>query len=180
MEADDERGSWRCATCGYVHTGLATVFGPNAPAAWFSASRLQRLRGRLSGDVCHLKVGGLPRSFIRGHLVIGVVDRPASRFVWSVWAELSLSDMELCGRWWDSPDRAVRTPLLPGKLSSELPYDGETMGLPLNFRTREPGVVPLFELPVDGIHPLMREQTNGIDWHRVHELNRMLLGHPIR
>ena len=168
--------TWRCATCGAEHYGLATVFGPFAPDPWASATDEQHARGEINRDMCVLPLDDTTHYFIRGELQLPVIDAAVGPFVWSVWVSLSESNMRKTVEHWDDPDRAGLAPMF-GWLCNWLPYDPPTTELAVNVYTREPGAVPLFELDPNVDHPLVREQVEGITLHRIAELNRLLLAH---
>ena len=51
-----------------------------------------------------------------------------------------------------------------------------SINLKTMVHTREVGLVPLVEVDPNSGHQLAREQVQGITWHRVAELNELLLG----
>ncbi|TQN48598.1 hypothetical protein FHX52_1737 [Humibacillus xanthopallidus] len=162
-----------CSECGVVHEGLATVFGPEAPDPWVEAPLSARVQGELGRDQCYLPWQQRLYTFIRGHIVLPISDRPDETFAWSVWSTLAPDDMETLEAHWDDPRRADLPPM-PGRLANSLPYEESTQGLALHVRHREPGQVPHFVFAMDAEHPLAVEQREGIPWHRVAELNGQL------
>lgn len=165
--------AWVCSGCGSSHSGLATVFGPDAPDSWHDAPPAVRNSGGLTRDQCDLEWQGREFTFIRGHIVIPIMDRPGEEFVWSVWSTLTPEDRGRIGLLWDSPDRARLAPM-PGRLANALPYEPDPTGIALLVQHREPGVVPRFTVSPESDHPLAVEQRDGITWHRVAELNQLL------
>jgi len=165
---------WTCATCGDPHDGLATVFGPRAPHAWEQATDSERASGELTADLCAITVGDETHFFVRGHLEIPITDSAGESFVWSVWCSQSRESMRLASQHWEDPDRVTLPPTF-GWLNSWLPYDTTILGLPTHVHTNAPGVVPRVVVDPSVDHPLVREQQNGLTWHRVAELNRRLL-----
>jgi hypothetical protein len=100
---------WRCATCGAEHTGLATVFGPNAPEPWLVASEEVRALGEINADQCLMQLDGATHHFMRGQLELPVRDAEIGPFVWSVWVSLSADSMRTTIDHWTDPDRASLT-----------------------------------------------------------------------
>jgi hypothetical protein len=167
--------TWRCATCGEEHDGLATVFGPFEPDPWASATDAQRERGELNRDMCVLPLGDNTHYFLRGELQLPVLDASIGPFAWSVWVSLSGPNMKKTVEHWDDPDRAALAPMFGWLCNWLLPYEPPTTNLAVNVHTRPPGTVPLIEVDPSSDHPLAREQVDGITIHRVAELNRLLL-----
>lgn len=167
--------TWRCATCGEEHHGLATVFGPLQPDPWASATDAQRERGEVNRDMCVLPIEDTTHYFIRGELQLPVLDAANEPFAWSVWVSLSGPNMTKTVEHWDDPRRAALPPMFGWLCNWLLPYDPPTTNLAVNVHTRNPGTVPLIELDPTSDHPLAREQVDGITIHRVAELNRLLL-----
>jgi hypothetical protein len=169
-------GSWRCAICREPHDGLATVFGPNGPDPWASATDEDRARGEINRDMCVLPMGDETHYFVRGELPLPIIDSDNEVFVWAVWVSLSTKNMKKTVEHWEDPDRATLPPMFGWLCNWLAPYEPATTNLAVNVHTRAPGVVPWFELDPTVDHPLVREQTQGVSLHRVAELNRMLLG----
>jgi hypothetical protein len=172
--------AWTCETCGQAHSGLATVFGSDAPWNWHVATAAQRDAGELSADVCFLpdadpEVG--THFFLRGHVELPLREPLGGEdtFSWSVWVSLSGESLALVFEHWDDPDRADTLPPMFGWLCSDLPYEPSTLGLRTQVHTRAPGRVPLVEVEPSG-HPLAIEQAEGVSVHRVAELNAAILG----
>lgn len=134
-----------------------------------------RSQGALNRDQCYLPWDNRLYTFIRGHVVLPVQDRPGETFAWSVWSTLSPEDMETVEQHWNDPRRGD-LPGMDGRLANALPYEVSTLGLSLRVQHREPGAVPHFVFSGDDEHPLADEQRRGIGWHRVAQLNRELLG----
>ncbi|WP_020014265.1 DUF2199 domain-containing protein [Promicromonospora sukumoe] len=167
-------GGWVCATCGTMHSGLAMVFGPDAPDPWLAVSDAERAAGELNADMCVLPTAdGSIHYFVRAHIEIPVHDSDDGPFCWSVWVSLSQESMRTQAEHWNDPGRAKLEPMFAW-LCSSLPYDAPTVPLPARIHTREPGRVPWVELQPDLDHPLVHETHTGITMHRVAELNRTL------
>jgi hypothetical protein len=134
-----------------------------------------RAQGALSRDQCYLPWEDRLYTFIRGHVVLPIQDRPDETFAWSVWSTLAPDDMESLEDHWDDPARGG-LPAMHGRLANALPYETSTLGLSLWVHHSEPGVVPRFVFADDVNHPLSQEQRNGIPWHQVARINHELLG----
>lgn len=132
-----------------------------------------RLQGELGRDQCYLPWERCLFTFLRGHVVLPVSDRPGETFAWSVWSTLAPSDMESLEEHWDDP-RREDLPVMAGRLANALPYVESTVGLSLRVKHRKPEQVPHFVFAPDVEHALAEEQRHGIAWHRVAELNQQL------
>ena len=130
-----------CPECGVAHERLVTVFGPEAPDAWVEAPLASRVQGELGRDQCFLPWQRRLFTFIRGHVVVPVSDRPGETFAWSVWSTLAPDDMETIEEHRDDPRRGD-LPAMAGRLANALPYEESTLGLSLRVLHREPGQVP--------------------------------------
>jgi hypothetical protein len=167
--------SWACATCGTPHSGLAMVFGPDAPGPWMSATDAERAGGELNADTCVLPDrDGSTNYFVRGHIEIPVLDSPDGPFCWSVWVSLSEDSMLKLAAAWEDPARADLEPMFAW-LCTHLPYEPATAPLPARLHNREPGRVPWVELDPGVDHPLVHEYRTGVTMHRIAEINQQLI-----
>ncbi|MEA5052879.1 MAG: DUF2199 domain-containing protein [Propionicimonas sp.] len=160
-----------CPVCNQTHLEVADLLGASAPDAWLAVTPGERLEAELTPDVCIMTDHGRTRHFIRGHIQLPVHDFTSEVFVWSVWVELDAEAMERVSRSWSNPNRAAIPPI-EGRLANELPYEKATRGLTITVHTRDPGLAPL--LMVGEEHALAIEQREGIDLHRVAELEELL------
>lgn len=147
----------------------ASCTRPEAPDSWIEAPASARAQGVLSRDQCYLPWDDRGYTFIRGHVVLPVLDRPDESFVWSVWSvwsTLAPEDMETVEEHWDVPRRGDM-PAMDGRLANVLPYEATTLGLSLRVHNLEPGAVPHFTFADDVQHPLADEQRHGITWYQV-------------
>ncbi|PRZ02422.1 hypothetical protein BCE75_1214 [Isoptericola sp. CG 20/1183] len=168
--------AWTCALCGTTHEGLAMVFGPRAPDPWMLASDDERVRSELNADMCVLvDDAGSTNYFMRGHIVIPIIDSDDGPFCWSVWVSLSEASMRTQTDHWSDPDRAQLEPMFAW-LCNNLPYEPSTAPMAARLHTNEPGTVPWVELDPAIDHPLVHEQLHGITLHRVAEINRAVQG----
>ncbi len=162
--------SYRCASCGNVHSGLAFAFAVDAPLAWDQLAEGDRGEGSvLDGELCVIKN---EYHLIRGLLEIPVSDA-GTKFAWNVWSSLSRGNFERAINAWESPDRASEPPYF-GWLSTDLAaVYPTTLNLALNVHTRPIGQRPFLEVePTD--HPLAIEQREGISLDRVREINALM------
>lgn len=171
MRETDE--GWQCPGCGRHHSGLLTCFGPDEPYAWHRATFRARLRGRLTRDICRVSLEGVTRFYVRGHLAIPLAGHPEPNFIWNVWAEVRREDYERTKRHWHDPKR-TELPPMRAVLDTPLPYEPGTEGLAVEVHERPPGNVPSVILRAEPDHPLQRQQSEGIDLHRLAELNDRL------
>ena len=164
---------WRCRECGDLHTGLVTCIGPDEPVAWSEASTWQRLTGWRARSFCRVRAAGGTRHVVRGHLPIPLHGHSEETFLWNVWVQVSRADYRLMARTLQDA-RRVEWPPVVGVLDTPLPYSPGTSGLPVEVHHRPPGSVPHVTVRSDVQHPLRREQVEGMDLHRLAELNAML------
>jgi hypothetical protein len=161
---------FRCARCGEWHDELPMAFAVAAPAYWEQASRLSRLKGRLSDEQCEID----GHRFVRARIVLPVHDADTD-FEWGVWVSLSEESYRRATELWEAEGREAEPPYFAWIQSNAGPYPS-TLGLQTWLYTQPVGVRPLAELePTD--HPVAREQREGIDMARVHELAAAAL-HP--
>jgi hypothetical protein len=145
-------------------------YGTDAPAHWDPS---------LSGDGSSVLgpeqciIQG-QQFFIRGRLVISVLDAAETEFDWGVWVSLSQENFARTIKLWNSPGREDDPPYF-GWLSTELPvYHPSTLLLKTHVHTQPVGQRPLIELePTD--HPLAVEQRTGITLARVQQIAETLL-----
>lgn len=163
---------WVCEECGARHDGLITCFGPNEPYAWHKAGRVARLRGTLDRSLCLVKVDGVQRCFVRGHLRIPLTGHEDPFFAWNVWVQVDEETFMWVIDTWEDPERADQDPSA-GALDTPLPYGGSTLGLPVELHHQIPGEVPLVVLTQAPDHPLQQEQEAGMTLHRLAEINAL-------
>jgi hypothetical protein len=166
-----EETGYTCRSCGRHHDGLPMSYGTDAPVYWSDAVAGDE-GSLLNEELC---VIAREHFYIRGRLVIPVVDAPAgTEFDWGVWVSLSRVNFERAVSLWTDPQREQEPPYF-GWLSTDLPlYQPSTVNLKTNVHTRAVGQRPLIELePTD--HPLAVEQRSGITRARVQEFAEALL-----
>jgi hypothetical protein len=173
-ELPSDAGSYRCASCGKNHSGLAFAFAVDAPLAWDQLPEGDRGEGSVLDD--ELCVINNEHHFIRGLLEIPVTDADTT-FAWNVWSSLSPENFDRAIEVWDSRDRASEPPYF-GWLSTDLAaVYPTTLNLALNVHTRPIGQRPFLEVePTE--HPLAVEQRDGITLDRVREINALMRHQP--
>jgi hypothetical protein len=163
--------SYLCRCCGERHDSLPMSYGTDAPAYWDS-SFADDESSTLEQEQCVIKA---ERFFVRGRLVIPVIDAPSgTEFDWGVWVSLSRDNFARALSLWTTPGREQEPPYF-GWLSTELPvYQPSTLSLKTRVHTQAVGTRPFVELePTD--HPLAVEQRAGITLGRVQEIAETLL-----
>jgi hypothetical protein len=161
---------FRCARCGEWHDELPMAFTTAAPAYWEQAGRWSRLKGVLGEEQCEID----GHRFVRARIVLPVRDAPAD-FEWGVWVSLSEESYRRTGELWEQEGRESEPPYFAFIQSEFGPYPS-TLNLHSWLYTQPVGERPLAELEPTR-HPLAREQREGIDMARVHELAAAAL-HP--
>lgn len=166
--------SYRCQSCGAVHSGVPLAYGGGMPEPWYGIPRWQRFfRARMSGwgERCVIDRKWF---FVRGRIPIRVVDT-GDTFYWGAWVSVSRTSYDEIRRRWSDPRRAEQPPYF-GWLMTSLPYPEPTIELKTELH-----IQPIPDRPLINVepseHPLAREQSQGIDMHRVREFAAVLM-HP--
>ena len=161
-----------CRTCGQRHDTLPLSFSVKAPlpvtaiASWQLASRVV-----ITPDQC--VIDGI-HFYLRGRIVVPVHDCHEP-FIWGVWAQVSAKNFYRTHQLWSTPGRE-NEPAFMGRLATELPLFGSTLGISVNVITQVVGRRPHFAVR-SARHPLGDEQREGITLARVEEIAAALL-HP--
>ena len=159
-----------CHVCGARHDVLPLSFSVKAP---FASSTIPTAeRGRrvvLTPEQCILD--GC-RFYLRGRIPLRIheLDEP---FIWGVWAEISPRDFMHIHEHWHTPGREAAKPYT-GWLNTSLPLYGRTLNLAVEVHTQPVGRRPHFHV-TDALHPLAREQRDGISLARVQEIAAAVL-----
>ncbi len=163
---DNATEGYTCSCCGNYYDELPLDYGSPAPVYYEEASRRERKkRFELKEDLC---VMDGEHFFIRGCIDIPVIGTNET-FTWGVWVSLSEENFEITLENWDNPNREKEVKPMFGWLSSDLPYESETINLKARVHTRSGDLRPYIELePTD--HPLSIEQRKGITIERVKEI----------
>ena len=142
-------------------------FHIESPDPWHAASPEERASGELSSDSCVLTINGETAFYLRGLILIPVLDAPDA-FAWGVWSSISERNFVRAGDLWEAEGRESEPPYF-GWLATSLPLYPQTRGLKLNVHTTPVGHRPLIVVePTD--HPLAVEQRDGITMDRVREI----------
>jgi hypothetical protein len=154
-----------------MHKELPLSYAPAAPEAWrprFGAEPSPR--GSLGDETCVIDGVG---QFIRGRVLLPLIDGPEPHFEWGAWASLSETNFQRSLRLWTTVGRESERPYF-GWFSSVIPCYPATFNLKCMVHTGSVGERPTFELePTD--HPLSVEQREGITMVRVVEFACELL-----
>ncbi len=161
-----------CRTCGQRHDTLPLSFSVKAPLpvtaspSWQMASRVV-----ITPDQC--VIDGI-HFYLRGRIVVPVHDCHEP-FIWGVWAQVSAKNFYRTHQLWSTPGRE-NEPAFAGRLATNLPLFGNTLGIAVDVATQVVGRRPHFTVR-SASHPLGREQREGITLARVEEIAAALL-HP--
>ena len=162
-----------CTLCHHHHPTLPLSFSLKAPD---SATRIpaqdQAQRVLINPDQCVLDG---TRFYLRGRILLPILDHPQDPFIYGLWAEVSPKDFLRTQQLWTRQGRESAPPY-PGYLDTSLPHYPRTTNLQVEIRTQPVGRRPHFHL-LDPAHPLTHEQRHGITLARVQQIAETLL-HP--
>ncbi|HDR7915143.1 TPA: DUF2199 domain-containing protein [Bacillus wiedmannii] len=158
---------YTCRCCGTYYEELPISYGYQAPAYYYDAEPEEREdRFEMSDDLC---VMDGEHFFIRGIIEIPIVGTD-EHFLWGVWVSLSEANFDKVNEFWD--EQELLEPMF-GWLSTDLPYELETVNLKTMVHPRADGIRPYIELePTE--HPLAGEFREGITMERVQEIAEQL------
>jgi hypothetical protein len=156
-----------CSTCGKLHEGLATDTGYTLPdVVWAIPEGERAEKAKFNADLCLLG----ERHFIRCVLDIPFTETKG-QFGWGAWAEVDRPTFERYLELYDAD--GTGEPMKDGLLANDLPPYANSVGSPVAIQFRDPSQRPaLFLLPTDN-SLLAKEQRNGIDDQRWHEMLAM-------
>jgi len=158
-----------CRKCGEQHEGPPLSYGAGAPSAYYAVPEEEREnRCQLSSDQCIIDNEFF---FILGNIYLPITDKEES-FNWTAWVSLSEESFDRASELWEIQGRENEPPYF-GWLSTELPCYPCTLSLKTNVHTQEIGERPIIELQ-DYVHPLEKEQKDGITWERVEEIASLI------
>jgi hypothetical protein len=157
---------FHCTTCGEFHDQLPMCFGSPAPALYYDIPEEEcDERVQLSSDQCIIDG---EHFFLLGRLILKVRDAEED-FVWLTWVSVSEGNFHRACDVWETPGREKMEPPYFVWIQSALPYPGGTLTLSGKLYTQPLGQRPVIILD-EADHPLVKEQHQGIDMARVHEI----------
>ncbi|WP_329762872.1 DUF2199 domain-containing protein [Bacillus nitratireducens] len=158
---------YTCRCCGTYHEEIPTSYGSSAPVYYYDAEPEEREdRFEMNDDLC---VMDGEHFFMRGSIEIPIVGT-GEHFIWGVWVSLSEANFDKVNEFWDK--QQLLEPMF-GWLSTDLPYELETVSLKTMVHPRADGIRPYIELePTD--RPLAVEFREGITMERVQEIAEQL------
>ena len=155
-----------CAICRQHHPILPLSFSIKAPdAAIRIPAAEQSRRVVLSADQCVVDDTAF---YLRGRIILPILDLPAEPFVWGLWAEVGPRDFIRTQALWKQAGRETELPFR-GYLDSDLFLYPSTVNLEVSVQTQVVGRRPHFAVLSD-THPLAQEQRNGITLERVRQI----------
>lgn len=155
---------FRCATCGERHDELLTDIGFQLPDDVYALDYVERYRrARYNTDFCTLD---RTRHFVRCVLPVPFTYRD-DFFGWGVWMEISKKHHELTLARFENDADSV--PAFAGTVANRIRGYRSTLGLKASVKLADDHR-PLVTLLPDQKHRLVREQRDGIDAERHHEL----------
>ena len=164
------QSSWVCGVCGQDHQGAPSDFDWQLPdEIWALGPEHRQKMLEWSTEMSYHE----GRWFLRGVLEVPYTYGLGS-WVWGIWAEVDESVMQKCSQLQDAD--GSNEPRMSGKLACKIPHSPDSVGLPVEIQFGPPDLRPSFFLPADSTHPLAREQREGIDEARYHEIVTAVLG----
>jgi hypothetical protein len=153
-----------CSTCGQSHDGLPADRGYTLPDVVWAIPEAERAeRARFDTDLCMLG----DRHFIRCVLDIPFTETKG-QFGWGAWAEVDRSTFERYLELYHAD--GTNESLKDGLLANDLPPYANAIGTRVAIQFQDPSRRPaLFLLSTDN-SLLAREQRDGIDDRRWHEM----------
>jgi hypothetical protein len=162
--------TYTCRQCGEKHEGPPLSYGAEAPSAYYGVPEEEREnRCQLSSDQCIIDNESF---FILGNIYLRILDKEET-FNWTVWVSLSEENFNRASELWETQGRESE-PAYFGWLSTDLQCYPSTLSLKTNVCTQKIGERPIIELQ-DHMHPLVKEQKDGITWERVEEIASLIL-----
>jgi hypothetical protein len=163
--------TYTCASCGKVHQSLPTDWGFKLPDAVFELSYLEKYRrARSNADLCMLDEN---RFFVRGLLSLPFTYQEGE-FSWGVWVEVDRTTHDFYFDNFD--DEFAKGSKAQGRLANSIPGFPELLNEPLEIEFQDSESRPSFNFPSSAVHPLAKEQREGVDFARHHEFLE-LCGH---
>jgi len=153
-----------CAVCGVAHEGLPTDIGYRLPDAVVAIPQPDRAaRAEWNSDVC--KMGD--RFFIRGVLRVPLLGRNDD-FGWGVWAEVA---PEAFQRYLELHEKdGSNEPLKTGTLANDISFYEDAASERILIQFGPSGDRPDFLTDPKSTSSLARDQAEGIDEARYHQL----------
>ncbi len=157
--------SFTCATCGKQHPGLPLDYGFGLPDEVYTLGYVEQyLRSRSNKDLCTLDES---RYFLRGVIRVPFVDS-SEEFCWGIWVEVSKAAHDTHAQGFEAD--LSQLPRYDAKLANELRGSGGTLGLAVEVQYSAGNERPAFHFPRSATHVLARDQREGIDSARHHEM----------
>ena len=157
-----------CHQCGKYHNDLPMSYDFAAPAYW-SAALENDANSQLHEEICLIKGQYF---FVKGNIEI-MIGATGERFIYTVWVSLEQQDFNRVVQLWQNPQR-VNEPSYPGQLANQLIGYPDMLGLKVAVHSRKVGIRPFIKLDL-GPHPLVAEQTQGIEMRRVQEIAELII-----
>jgi len=159
-----------CGVCGETHAGLTTDWAYTLPdEVWALSDPEKATRAKYDSDLCRLD----ERYFVRGILPLPLIDG-VGNFCWGAWAEIEPAAFFRYVELYETD--GSNEPPCAGKLANDLSVYGETIGVPILVQFGDPTTRPTFTVVSDDNSLLAREQRQGIDTARHHEIVAQLSG----
>ena len=162
--ATSEASGFVCATCGLTHAGLPKDWAYQLPDdVWAIPESDRANRATWSDDFCELD----GRLFLRCVLLIPLVDSH-DHFCWGVWVEV---ESPVFARYREIYDRdGSGEPLASGILANKIPCYEVAAGARVFVAFGTAAERPTITLDPNSTSSLARDQRDGIDSARYHEI----------
>lgn len=159
-----------CHQCGKDHPIDEMELSFRRPDA--AASLTQEERERTVQESTDLCIISGTRFFIRAVLPLPVEDRERA-YNLGLWVEVNQSAFERVYELWDESDQNLEPPF-DAHIANSIPTLPETTGLSAKLRLTGSKSRPEI-LVSQGSHPLVGEQSMGINTHRAHEYSSLFV-----
>lgn len=150
--------SYKCATCGQIHTGLPFSFAAEFPDQYANMTRDERDARAVIGSDQYI-IDQL-WFFISGCLEIPIVGSNEV-FLWGLWASVREEVFDEISECWELVGRENSRGPFKGRLGNSLAEYPETLNLKLRIVLQPVGARPLFVVE-EPDHSLAQEQSSGI------------------
>ena len=156
--------SFTCSICGKAHEGLPTDYAYRLPDdVWAIPEQEREAHAQWSSDLC--QYGN--RFFIRCILFVPFTER-LGEFGWGVWAEVPEAVFQRYLQVYEHD--ATGEPEATGVLANKVPAYPQIVGVPVRIQFRSSTERPTLRFPPGAGHVFAREQGQGINEARYHEV----------
>ena len=181
--------SFKCPSCGEIHTEIPLHFHAPYPSGWILANEEEKSKGKCTLDICIIE----KQYYVKGLLEIPVtITSPTTTnslnssnhnedhqnvclLTWGVWANVTEEVFKRIEKIWLKVGREKSEKLHAGILGNSLPgYEVDTVGIKIKLQVRAIGKRPAV-LVENCDHVLYLDQKNGISLDALGSLVTLLM-----